>query len=38
MTRFIEVPTLLYSSYEADLLDKNPHELECIDCIRKINP
>lgn len=37
MNRYIEVPTLLYSSYEADLLDKNPHELECIDVIKKIN-
>lgn len=37
MNRFIDVPTLLYSSYEADLLDKNPHELECINVIKKIN-
>lgn len=36
--KYIEVPVLVYSSYEADILDKNPHELQCIDCIRKINP
>jgi len=36
--RFIEVSVLVYSSYEANILDKNPHELECIGCIRKLNP
>lgn len=34
---YIEVPIFLYSSYETNILDKNPHEVDAIDAVKKIN-